>query len=283
MKKISIVIPVYNEEETIHLLEKELKNLPNNFEIIIVNDGSTDKTKEFLNNFDFVKIINHSHNSGYGAALKTGIKNATSNIVAIMDSDGQHCITELLKLINSIEDYDMVVGARKQKGNIFRRPGKFILSVIANYLSGIKIPDLNSGLRIFKRDFVIQYFPILPNGFSFTTTITLAALVDGYRVKYIPIDINKRKGGHSRVNILKDGLNTLYLIVRLMVFFNPLKIFLPIALFLFGLSLFDLYYEYLHKGYFNIPDSFIILSLSSIFFFFFGVMADMICTIRKWR
>jgi len=280
--KYTIVIPVYNEEENLPRLFSELKRLSDEYTVLFVNDCSDDNSGELIKKSGF-EYIEHPENYGYGASLKTGIRNSRTKYVIIMDSDGQHKIEEIFRLVEYSDKYDMVVGARKQKENMLRRPGKIILRLFSNYLSGRKIPDLNSGLRVFNREFVTKYFPILPDGFSFTTTITLSSLVDGYHVKYVPVDINPRSGGKSRVGIVKDGLSTLYLILKMMVFFNPLKVFLPISIFLFLLSGYDLYFEYTLRNSFNIPDSFITLSIAALIFFFFGVIADMLATMRKWR
>lgn len=280
--KYTIVIPAYNEEENLPGLFESLKGLPDYFTVILVNDGSTDNTGKLIKESGF-SYIEHPENFGYGASLKTGIRNAKTDFVVIMDSDGQHKMEEMIILTEYSGDYDMVVGARKQSGSIFRRPGKMVLRVFSNFLAGRKIPDLNSGLRVFKREFVLKYLPILPNGFSFTTTITLSSLVDGYHVKYVPVNILPRGGGKSRVGMVKDGLATLYLILKMMVFFNPLKVFLPVSIFLFLLSGYDLYHEYTILNRLNFPDSFITLSLAALIFFFFGVIADMLATMRKWR
>ncbi|MDD2714834.1 MAG: glycosyltransferase family 2 protein [Candidatus Wallbacteria bacterium] len=278
---LTIVIPVYNEEKNLPGLLDGLKSIPQNWEVIIVDDGSTDSSATILKSSGYM-VITHPENYGYGAALKTGIRAATSEFVAIMDSDGQHQSTEISKLLEHCRDFDMVVGARRTGSVLLRKPGKFLLAQFADFLTGRKIPDLNSGFRIFKRDFIVKYLPILPDGFSFTTTITLAAFTDGYRVKYVPVDVIPRQGGRSEV-LASDALRTFYMVLKMAAFFNPLKVFLPFSLICFTLSAWELLYEIHLKGLFHISGSFTVMSLAGFIFFFFGLIADMLATMRKWR
>jgi hypothetical protein len=178
----------------------------------------------------------------------------------------------------------MVVGIRK-KGSytpILRRPGKWILNIVTNYLSGSKIPDLNSGFRAIKKSKVLEFMSILPNGFSFSTTITLAMLKSAYNVKYVPIAVSKRVGRKSSVNVFKDGLQTLLLIIRVIVLFNPLKVFVPASMILFGLGFFYALFVVIFVQ-FHIPSGAILLIISSFIVFFFGILADQIAGLRRGR
>lgn len=177
MLKATIVIPAYNEAEAIGELLMKLITIKDRYEIIFIDDGSSDQTGELIKAAGF-RVICQPYNKGYGAALKMGFRAASSDIVVIMDSDGQHNPDEIEKLIADMGEYDMVVGARDNNSQIllWRKPMKYILTFIANYLSGMKIPDLNSGFRAMKKDVVTRFVHILPNGFSFSTTITLAML-----------------------------------------------------------------------------------------------------------
>jgi glycosyltransferase involved in cell wall biosynthesis len=242
---ISVIIPVYNEENninnTINEVHEVLKNSPiEPYEIILIDDGSTDNTTGVLkeSNLDFQLIV-HEKNRGYGAALKSGIRKSKYDIIAITDADGTYPIKDIPKLYNAMNDCDMVVGSRtgkKVKIPLVRRPAKWFLAKLANYLAEYKIPDLNSGLRLFRKKDVLQLFGILPKGFSFTTTLTLAMLTNDLQVKFIPIDYMKRKG-KSKIRPIRDTLNFIQLIVRTVLYFNPLKVFVPIALLLFLMSL----------------------------------------------
>jgi glycosyltransferase involved in cell wall biosynthesis len=235
MKEISVVIPAYNEEQEISRVLTEMRTLLHgkgiNAEIIVVDDGSTDQTARMAKMVG-ARVIQHRSNRGYGASLKTGIVEATHNIIAITDADGTYPARFLPDMLEELENADMVVGARIGSTvhiPLVRRPAKKALNLLANYVSGRKIPDLNSGLRVFRRDVILQYFPILPDQFSFTTTITMAMLCDKYAVSYIPIDYLKR-GGRSKI-VPWDAGSFAILILRIAMLFKPLRVFIPMALF----------------------------------------------------
>jgi len=283
-KKInfSIIIPVYNEEEIIDYvlqeLKKYLKEKQYQAEIIVVNDGSTDKTGEILNKISDIKVVNHSYNKGYGASIKTGVRKAQYNYVLFFDGDGQHRPEDIKKLIKEIPKYDMVIGARKYySGQFLKKLGKKLLTWTANYLVEKKIPDINSGFRIIKKDLFLEFTHILPNSYSTTTTITLAFYKDALDVKFVPITINKRRG-KSKVRI-KHGISTILLIFRVIMLFNPLRIFIPISAFLlvFGVlfSLFGIIY------YGRMPGTGILIILSGIILFFNALLADQLSFLRR--
>jgi glycosyltransferase involved in cell wall biosynthesis len=278
-KKVSIIIPAFNEERAIGKIIEDLKNLPEQFEILVIDDGSKDKTALIAESFN-IRVIRHPVNKGYGAALKTGIRNASGDYILIMDADGQHKVQDINKLMEYIGPYDMVVGARTKKSKIslHRKMAQFIMRVTAEYLSGQNIPDLNSGFRILKKERAFEYIHILPNGFSFTTTITLSMLMSGYNVKYIPIEAETRIG-KSKIRPIKDGLNFILLIIRTVSLFNPLKVFLPISALLMTLGIIDLLYEVIFN--FNVSTASLLLILSSIIIFFFGILADQISAVRR--
>jgi glycosyltransferase involved in cell wall biosynthesis len=242
---LSVIIPVYNEEtyieNTINQVHEVLKNSSvKDYEIIVVDDGSTDKTPEVLNSskLDF-RLIRHEQNRGYGASLKSGIRKSKYEIIAITDADGTYPVQDIPELYSEMPDCDMVVGARtkkKVKIPFIRRPAKWLLAKLANYLAETKIPDLNSGLRLFRKNDALRLWGVLPRGFSFTTTLTLAMLTNDMQVKFIPIDYMRRKG-KSKIRPIRDTLNFIQLIVRTVLYFNPLKVFVPIAILLFLASL----------------------------------------------
>jgi glycosyltransferase involved in cell wall biosynthesis len=227
----TIIIPAYNEEEEISLVINGLKSMDEKCEIIVVDDGSTDNTFRLASEAG-ARVVHHPYNKGYGAALKTGIRNANTDVVLLMDADGQHKPDDACKLLQYMNEYDMVVGSRTNNSHVslLRKPGKKFLSIIANYLSGTKIPDLNSGFRAIKKSMAMDFMHILPNGFSFTTTITLASLTSGYSVKYVPIEAPKRVGT-SKIKPFQDGFLFVMLIIRTIALFNPLKVVLPVSLF----------------------------------------------------
>lgn len=234
---VSVIIPAYNEagsiKDVVRKIHAALDATDYTYEIIVVDDGSTDGTAASLIGQD-VTILTHPENKGYGASLKTGIRSAKGDVIVITDADGTYPPEMIPRLLGGMDEgYDMVVGARTGKDvniPILRRPAKFLLKKLADYLSETKIPDLNSGLRAFRKELALKYFHLLPSGFSFTTTITLALISDGYNVNYVPIDYLVRSGGKSKIRPLKDFSNFIMLIVRVICYFNPLKIFLPASL-----------------------------------------------------
>ena len=277
IKKVTIVIPAYNEEAVIEQVVLGLIELYPDFEIIVIDDGSTDNTYNLIKDLN-IKIIHHSFNKGYGASIKTGIRAANSDFIATVDADGQHNPKDILKLIKGIGEYDMIVGKRgKESHKLFwRQSGKKVISWVANSLSRTYIPDINSGLRIFRKDIVLKYIHLLPNGFSLSTTMTIAFLRDGYNIKYVPITVNKRVG-KSTVNLF-DGFRALLLVIRLIVLFSPLRIFLPMSFLIFiaggCLLIIDLFRA-------NIQDVTILMLLIGLLIFFFGLIVDQMAHIRR--
>lgn len=277
---LSIIVPAYNEEdaisETISNINRILTDRKISFELLIVDDGSTDSTLEMAKKSEVAKVIKHPINKGYGAALKTGILNARGDWILIIDADGTYPVETIPTLYEYCKDYDMVVGARNGKDvhiPLIRRPGKFILSKMANYLTGVKIPDLNSGFRIFKKEIALKFFNILPLGFSFTTTITIACLSYGYSVKYVSTDYKERTGT-SKINIFQDGLKFISLIISTIIYFNPLKVFLPVGSILF---LTGLIYSLLKIFIIGEGSSIgIIITISGVQIIFMGFLADLI-------
>ena len=236
MSSLTIIIPAFNEERSIlnTVLELQENVKKEDWKILVVNDGSTDSTGTILKDIANIDVIEHPYNKGYGASLKTGIMNADSELIALYDADGQHRPEDLTKLYHNLGYYDMLIGKRGKDSyhGWIRKPGKWILSKVANFLTGTKIPDLNSGLRIIKRDIIFKMLHLFPDGFSFSTTSTIAFLNMGFNVGYEKIIVDKRVGD-STVRQLKHGSNTILLILRLIVLFNPLKVFLPASLVFF--------------------------------------------------
>ena len=279
---ISIVIPAYNEEKTIVKVIREVKkvmgNIDINYELIVVDDGSQDKTAELAKEESDITFVQHHYNKGYGAALKTGALKAKYDYIFYVDADDQHDINDIPKLIKQKEDYDMVVGAREQHVSLFRLLAKIILSKLANYLAERKIPDINSGFRIVKKELVTKYLNILPNTFSFTTTITLACFKGGYNVKYVPITIKKRKTGISTIHPIKDSFRFVFLLLRTTMLFSPLRVFLPISFILFFIGFLYFIYDII---LWNISEISILLILAAIIILSFGLLADQISILRR--
>lgn len=283
-KSLSIVIPVFNEEGAITATIEDVLTVLPFASLILVDDGSTDGTAGKLAAFaDRARIIGLRRNHGYGFALKRGIEAAASEFVAIMDADGQHRAEDLLTLWNAHDDEDMIVGARGRDSHftLWRRPGKFLLRLIAEFLAEQKIPDLNSGMRIMRAEAIRRYFTILPNTFSFSTTSTVALMKDGYDVVFQPITV-RRRVGTSTVSP-KHGLDTIILLIRLIMLFDPLKVFLPLGLINFLTAISWAFYEFIILDYRSFGSTTIMLFLSSLLIFILGLLADQIAMVRHLR
>lgn len=277
---LSIVIPAYNEEAGIPTVVAELRRVlqqfPTVFEIIIVDDGSADGTAQAAA-LAGARVLRHRSNRGYGAALKTGISAAAHNIVAIIDADGTYPAHYIPQLVEKLEFADMAVGSRVNPGAkipLIRRPAKWVLNRLANYLSNSKIPDLNSGLRVFRRDVVMQYFPILPDQFSWTTTITLAMHCDKYAVSYVPIDYRARSG-RSKI-VPWDAGSFLILILRTSMLFRPLRIFLPIVFLFAAYGVVKLAIDLTHQP--NVSASAAMALICALLILLIGMLGDAVAT-----
>jgi len=245
VKETSIVIPAYNEGQAIGgVLERlpaimEHTGVP--YEIIVVDDGSQDATAEVAEGFERVTVLRHRENRGYGAALKTGIRHAQYDLICITDADGTYPVERIPELVARLAEvgYDMVVGARVGENvsiPLVRRPAKWAIGRLANFVAGESISDLNSGLRVFRREVALRMLSLLPDQFSFTVTITLAMLTNGYLVDYVPINYYARIG-RSKIRPIQDTLNFVQLVWRIALYFAPLKVFLPISALLLMLAL----------------------------------------------
>jgi len=281
--KISFIVPAFNEEkaapEAVRGLRDFLYGLNDiEFEIIVVNDGSTDKTAEFLSQIQGVQLVSHPYNKGYGASLKTGIKHAQYDWVFFFDSDGQPRPGEIPNLLKYAGEFDMVVGARTEmNAPLIRQPGRKFLNFMANYLAEKKIPDINCGFRLIKKCEIEKFWHLLPESFSLTTTITLAFLKSGLNVKYVPITPNKRASGKSMVKS-KHAIRMFFLIFRTIILFSPLRVFIPAAGFLFLLGTASFIYD---LSRLNLGDTTVLLFVSSLTIFLFGLMADQLSAIRR--
>jgi len=271
-----VVIPAYNEEEGIADVLRQIRSLPMPCELIVVDDGSHDQTAGRAET-EGARVIRHGRNRGYGAALKTGILAARGSTVVITDADGTYPNDRIPELVRLLDAHQMVVGARTGANvaiPLVRRPAKWVLNRLANYLSESEIPDLNSGLRAFRRQTVLDFFSILPSGFSFTTTITLAMHVNDHPVAYVPVDYHPRRG-RSKIKPVQDTLSFLTLIVRTVLYFRPLKIFLPISGSLFLAAIVIFFYSLLFTA--KVMDASVTITLMTSFqMAAIGLLADLI-------
>ncbi len=274
---LSVVIPAYNEEaavrSTVEDVRAHLAPLGIPYEIIVVDDGSKDNTRaEAIASGATVDW--NDQNSGYGATLKRGVKRAQHEYVAILDADGTYPARYLPEMLALCRHQDMVVGDRgaaMKNVPVIRRPAKFILNHLASFLADRKLNDLNSGLRVFRRSELIPFLPLLPQNFSFTTTITLCMSCNGKRLIYVPIEYGKRVG-RSKIKPI-DFINFIILILRVITLFNPLRVFIPLGLVLFLLGVAKLAYDIVQM---NLSESAIFAFLAAIMIWSLGLIADMI-------
>lgn len=274
---LTVVIPAYNEEgavaDTVEEVRAAVSRLPLRFEIVVVDDGSVDETRREAKRSG-ARVIPSSTNGGYGSALKRGISGSDSEYVAIIDADGTYPAETLVPMLYMASSADMVVGDRSGAMNnvpLIRRPAKLFLNKLANFLADRKIPDLNSGLRVFKRDSLTRFIPLLPDQFSFTTTITLCMLSSRMAVEYMPVAYAKRVG-QSKIRP-RDFGNFVLLVLRILVFFQPLRIFLPLGFALFLAGIAKTVYDITQN---NLSESAIFAFLAALLLWSLGLIADMI-------
>jgi len=286
-QQVSVIVPIYNEEDaikgTINQLLYVLRQCRIDFEIIAVDDGSTDGTDEVLATDEEIVHLRHRRNRGYGAAIKTGLRHAKYETIVIIDADGTYPINMIPILLKRMEENqnDMVVGNRTGQNveyPFMRKIPKFVISRVANYIVGRSIPDINSGLRVFKRDIAIDYFHLYPNGFSFTTTLTMAMACGDYEIEYVPVGYSKRSG-KSKIDPVRDTINFFGLLLRISMYFRPFKFFGPIIWVFFLLSLGVLYRDVFVNR--DLTQSSILFPLGTVLFFSLGLLADLI--IRRPR
>ena len=274
-RAVTVVIPAYNEAahvaEQVRDVERVLRTSGWSYEIVVVDDGSTDGTAEQADSTG-VRVLRRRRNRGYGAALKLGIHLAKHPWILITDADGTYPVEAIPSLLAAAERNSMVVGARNGKTvrvPFARRPAKAFLRWLASYLAGQELPDINSGLRLMRKDLVQRYQHLLPDGFSFTTTITLASACNGHPVEYIPIDYHARLG-QSKIRP-RHAYDFTLLILRTIVFFNPLKVFIPLGTILTVGGLVKFVYDVTLD---NLSESAVLLFLGALIVFAVGLLAD---------
>ncbi len=277
----TIVIPAYNEAHGIGATLDNLSagGLAGRAEVIVVDDGSTDETAAIVRKYP-VTLLQHAVNKGYGASLKTGIRHARTNKIITMDSDGQHNADAVEEIARQLDNHPLVIGERTADSHQVanRKFGKWIIRVVGEYLVEQKLPDFNSGFRGFDRRIIRPLLHLMPNGFSFSTTSTLAFLKEGYSIGIVPIKVTPRVGRASSVRPIKDGIKTLMLLMRIIMLFNPLKIFMPpsIALAIWGVLL--AIYDMIVAS--RVSNGAQLLMLTSMFLFFIGLLADQIAMLN---
>jgi glycosyltransferase involved in cell wall biosynthesis len=282
-KRISFIIPAYNEEETIGIVLKQLKETFGDQEIVVVDDASTDNTAWTAKETGADKVIRHNINRGPGAAFKTGVIHAAGDFIILVDADGQHPLTEVRKVVDYVLQNPLIDAVFTERKNLYssgfvRSVGKFLIRSVVKRLAGKGIRDHNCGLRAFKRGKILPFLFMLPDGFSFATTSLVLAYKEDFCMHWIEITMERRKTGTSQVRI-KHGINTLLLVLRLIVIFDPLKFFLPLTGYSFLLGLMSIITSLLTSR--TIGKNYIFFFLFGMLIFVLGLLSEQIATLRK--
>lgn len=289
--ELSVVLPVYDESEGLVTLLSELVALLSgqlsSFELIVVDDGSADATQAVLRAVQqrhprVIRVARHLRNRGNGAALRTGIRLAKGEIVITMDSDGQHDPADIPRLLGQIPPFDLVIGARTRsyRGPWLRRLANSFYNRFASWLTRRKIEDLTSGLRAMRREVVNHFLPLFPNGFSAPTTTTLAFLKAGYNVAFVPVEVGQRSSGRSNIRLWQDGVNFVVIIVRIVMQYDPLRIFVPVAIGLGLLGSVAWVAGLSNAGRLVIPNSAVFLFSAALMTWLLGLISDQIASSR---
>ncbi len=278
--RVAVVIPAYNEATTVPALVQRIRGLMPDAEVVVVDDGSTDRTGE-LAAAAGARVLRHPLNKGNGAAVKTALRSLDADRILVIDADGQHPAEMLPELAKALDEYDLVVGARTAESDAksYRRFGNWVFCTLASFLSDRTIPDVTSGFRGFDRKKALEFVHLYPNGFSFPTTSTLSFISAGYNVKFVPIVASDRSDDTtSHIRPISDGLRFILMIVRISSMINPLRIFLPVAL---GLMLMGIVWSIRTmaiSGQISAVGAFLVGAGLNILFF--GIVVDQLAAIR---
>jgi len=280
-EKISILLPAYNEGPSIGQTIREIKELHPDFEILVVDDGSVDNTRQEAMDAGAM-VMKHPHNIGNGGAVKTGLRYVSGDWIVMMDADGQHKPSDIGKLLKYKDKYDMVVGARSKgsKTTLHRNFANLIYNWLATYVTKFKVEDLTSGFRLVKNETVGKFIYLLPNTFSYPSTITMAYLRSGRSIKYVPIQTEARKG-KSKIKLFQDGIRFFLIITKIATLFSPFRVFLPVSLIFFITGL--LYYVFTYITQHRFTNMSALLLSSSIIIFMMGLVSEQISQMRYDR
>ena len=283
---LTVLLPSYNEQEAIAPVIREIREAlvewPGTWEILVVDDASTDQTAQRAVDAG-VRVIRRPENGGSGASRKTGTRAARGRLVAMIDADGTYVAADLPELLSHFPDYDQVNGARtSEQGTLkaLRFSAKLLIRKLAEFISGKRIPDLNTGLKIYKRDLMLQYLWCMPDGFSCVTSMSLAFLCNGHPVKYVNVDYRKRIG-QSKFHPVKDAAKYASTVVRIIMYFRPLRVFVPIALFVAVAAIVKALVRWYVLGHQGLADLDVILAITSLMVLVIGLLADLIVAQRR--
>jgi glycosyltransferase involved in cell wall biosynthesis len=288
---VSVILPVYEEAQAVRVLIPEivetLQSDGISFEIVAVDDGSKDETPTVLKDLreaykGHLRVVRHLYNKGNGAALRSGVRVARGEIIVNMDADGQHSPEDILKLISKIPPYDLVIGARVKtyQGPWYRNLANRFYNRFASWLSHTDVQDLTSGFRAMRRTVVLHFLPLFPTGFSAPTTTTLAFLKAGYNVAFVPIDVQPRSSGVSKIRLLDDGARFVIIILRMIMLYDPLRIFLPTGGVLAFLGVLAWTAGLLNAKRLVLPNSAIFLFIAAILTWLLGLVSSQIAGTR---
>ncbi|MEC9380807.1 MAG: glycosyltransferase family 2 protein [Candidatus Latescibacterota bacterium] len=288
--ELSVILPAYNEEGAIARVVGALRqrldeedSLRERYEILVIDDGSSDDTAQQARSAGGdIRVVQHPYNIGNGAAVKTGIRHARGRVLVFMDADGQHDPGQVPEFLRACSRYDMVVGARGRgsQAGLHRSLANGLYNALASYVTGRRIHDLTSGFRAIRRDVARRFAGLLPNGFSYPTTITLCLMRAGHSVLYQPIEAAKRTG-KSKIRLFSDGTKFLMVIAKICMLFAPMKIFLPVSVYLFLMGLG--YYGYTFQAEHRFTNMSMLLFTTSVVIFMMGLLAEQIAQLRFER
>ena len=277
-QSVTIVVPAFNEGDSIGQVVTALRSSAPWHEVLVVDDGSTDGTGRAAEDAG-ARVLRHPYNKGNGASVKTGIRAATSDWIAIVDADGQHRIDDAKRIVAKLGDFDLVIGARdpRTQATTGRRLGNAVLNGLATYLTERPIPDLTSGYRAARREYLLEFIHLLPNGFSTPTTTTLAFIKAGYNVAFEPIAALPRVG-HSKIRLASDGAKFFLILLKVITIFSPLRIFAPVSGIAFVVGAAYGAWNFIYHA--RIPNGAVLLLMFSVIVILVGLISEQIATLR---
>lgn len=275
---VSVIVPAMDESDAIADVVAGLRGAAPWHEVIVIDDGSSDETASRAERAG-ARVIRHPYNKGNGAAVKTGIRNASGAFVLIVDADGQHQPSDALRIADRLGDFDLVVGARSAatQATVARSAGNALLNRLAGYLAGRPIPDLTSGLRGARRECLCEFLHLLPNGFSTPTTTTLAFIRAGYNVAFEPVEARPRVG-HSKLRVARDGAKFFLILLKVITIFSPLRVFVPLSALAFTIGAIYGLVNFAAAG--RIPNGAVVLLLFAVMVFLVGLVSEQISSLR---
>jgi len=277
-ESVTIVLPAFNEGDSIGQVVTALRSAAAWHEVLVIDDGSTDGTGRTAEDAG-ARVVRHPYNKGNGAAVKTAIRSATSEWIAIVDADGQHRAADAVRLVGRLGDFDLVIGARdpRTQATAGRRIGNAVLNRLAAYLTERPIPDLTSGYRAARREYLLEFIHLLPNGFSTPTTTTLAFIKAGYNVAFEPIAAQPRVG-NSKIRLASDGAKFFLILLKVITIFSPLRIFAPVSGIAFAVGAAYGAWNYLYHA--RIPNGAVLLLMFSVIVILVGLISEQISTLK---